>query len=183
MNFGKRSRIWGLFGLFLFLPAIYCIAKNLHDVERIIEHMGFAGPVVIILLYGIFAATPITTDPLTVISGALFGPTMGIVISWIGNNIASMVEYYLGKQIGTITNFKTLKQKLPFGLSNLPVSSPWFLVFGRLIPGYGGKVISFMGGIYHVPLGVYLWTTALTNFFGSLLLSLGGYHIIRLLKF
>jgi len=179
----KNNKLWTVLGLVFFVVLFYFGAKNFRDVENIIRHAGLWGPLVTIFLYGAFAATPITTDPLTIVSGVLFGPILGIIISWVGNNVAALVEYYFGRHISVISNFKKAKEKLPFGLSRFPVDSPWFLIFGRLIPGYGGKLISVMAGVYHVPFSHYLWTTAVTNFCGSLILSFGGYHFIHFLKF
>jgi len=178
----KNEKLWMSIGLIFSIILIYFVAKNLHDVEILIKKSGIAAPLVTIILYGLFALTPITTDPLTIVSGALFGPIFGILISWTGNNLAALIEYYFGTRVAKITNFKMSKKKLPFGINKLPVSSAWFLILGRLIPGYGGKLISVMAGMYHVPLLLYLWTTAFTNLSGSLLLSLGGSQIIHLLK-
>lgn len=61
------------------------------------------GIIVIIILYGLFAPTPITTDPLTIISGAVYGPILGVVISWLGNNVAALVEYYIGRHLRRVT--------------------------------------------------------------------------------
>jgi len=179
----KHKKLWILVGLIIMVGLVYLVVKNLRDIELIVNKAGWAAPVVVVILYGLFALTPISTDPLTIVSGAFFGPLGGIVVSWLGNNIAATVEYYFGRHIDKITNFKESKKHLPFGLSRLRVSSPWFLIFGRLIPGYGGKVISVMGGMYHVTFRRYLWTTLLVNLCGSLLLTLGGYHLIHLLKF
>lgn len=178
----KNEKVWMAIGLFFSVFLIYLVARNLKDIEILIQQFGIAAPLVTIMLYGLFALTPISTDPLTIISGALFGPLFGILISWMGNNLAALVEYFFGTKVAKITNFKKTRQHLPFGLSKLPVASSWFLIFGRLIPGYGGKLISFMAGMYHVPLMLYLWTTAFTNLLGSLLLSLGGFQIIHLLR-
>jgi len=182
MHQKKNKKLWMTIGLFFSILLIYFFARNLKDIEKLIQEFGIAAPLVTIVLYGLFALTPISTDPLTIISGALFGPLFGILISWMGNNVAALVEYFFGTRVARITNFKKTKQNLPFGLGKLPVDSAWFLIFGRLIPGYGGKLISIMAGVYHVPLTLYLWTTALTNLFGSLLLSLGGFQLIHLLK-
>lgn len=179
----KHEKIWAFAGLVIAVVFIYFVAKNLRDIETIVSHAGLAAPVVIIVLYGLFAITPISTDPLTVVTGAMFGPLFGVLISWIGNNVASLVEYYFGSHIGKITNFKEIRNKLPLGLGKLPINSPWFLIGGRLIPGYGGKIISILAGVHHVKLFLYFWTSALTNFLGSLLLVLGGYHIIQLIRF
>lgn len=177
----KHEKIWAFVGLMIAIILIYYVAKNLRDIEIIIGHAGLAAPIVIIILYALFAITPISTDPLTVVSGAMFGPLFGVLISWIGNCVASLVEYYFGHHIGRIANFRDIRKKLPFGLGKLPINSPWFLIGGRLIPGYGGKIISILAGVHHVKLILYLWTSVLTNFLGSLLLVLGGYHIIRLI--
>jgi len=178
----KNKLFWTVVGLTLFIFLVYLLVKNLHSVEILINKAGIMGVIVIIILYGLFAPTPITTDPLTIISGAVYGPIMGVIISWLGNNVAALVEYYIGRHLHRVTNYKKIKTHLPFGLNRLSVDSPWFLIFGRLIPGYGGKLISIMAGIEHVPLVLYLWTSALTNFLGSLLLATGGFHLIRLVR-
>lgn len=98
----------------------------------------------------------------------------------MGNNLASVIEYFLGKGLGEIANFEKIKNKLPLGLSRFPASSVWFLLFGRFIPQFGGKIVSLTGGFYRVPLGRYLWTAFLSNLIGSILLAYGGYSVLRL---
>ncbi len=179
----KSSRVLIFLTLILFIVPIFYISKNLKNVELVIGKTGIFGPLVTIFLYSILSITPITTDPLTIISGVMFGPLMGVLISWTGNISASLIEYYFGAHLGKIADFDKARKKLPLGLGYLPVESPWFLIFGRLIPGYGSKLISILAGIHRVPLWLYLWTSALTNIIGSILLSFGGYQIIHLLKF
>lgn len=178
----KNNKLGTILSIVLLVGLVFAAAKYFRNFEGIILKAGVAGPIVAILIFGILAATPITTDPLTAITGIIFGPILGILVSWMGNNLAAMVEYFLGTHLGKVTNFKKFKKKLPFGLSRFPIYSPSFLLFGRLVPGYGGKVVSIMAGMYHVPMKTYLWVTALTNFLGSVLLSFGGYNLIKLLK-
>jgi uncharacterized membrane protein YdjX (TVP38/TMEM64 family) len=144
---------------------------------------GAWGPLVTVFIYAIFSATPISTDPLTVISGAVFGPLLGIFVAWTGNNLAALVEYYIGMKIGNATNFEEKKDNLPFGLSKMPVDSFLFLTLGRIVPGYGSKVVSIMCGMYRVPLKKYMLAAMLTNLLGAALLSIGGSTLIHLLKF
>jgi len=178
----KESKLWTFVAFLLIVIPMYFAVKNFRDIESVVLRAGIAGPLVMIALYGIFAATPVSTDPLTLISSVVFGPLIGIAVSWTGNNVAALVEYYVGAHLGRATNMRALRKKLPFGLGKLPLGSPWVLIFGRLVPGFGGKIISILAGIYHVPIRSYLWTTAITNLIGSVLLSLGGYKIIHLLK-
>lgn len=178
----NESKVWTVVSAILIVALVFWVSRNIHYAEMIIRKAGIAGPMVAIGLYGIFGPTPISTDPLTVVSGAVFGPVLGILVSWLGNNLAAMVEYLFGRRINKMTNFEKMEKKLPFGLAKLPINSPLVLIFGRMIPGYGGKVISIMAGMYEVPLRRYIWTTAITNLLGSVLLSYVGYNLVLLLK-
>lgn len=179
MKIDKRLQIWTLLSFVLSIIIVVFVVKHLGGTENILRSIGIAGPLVSIALYGILSVTPITTDSLTIINGAMFGPLWGSLISWLGNNFASFIEYYVGHSVSRASNFKKNKHKLPLGLGKLPADSVWFLIFGRLIPGYGGKLISLIAGVYHVPLWRYTWTTFLTNLGGSILLAFGGHGLVN----
>ena len=174
--------LWLIVGTIFILVALFYTAQNLRDVERIIRNAGVAGPLVAVILYCIFALTPIPAEPLTLFCILFFGPIPGSFVTWIGGISAALVEYNFGLHMRRVANLKEAIKKMPFGLSKMPVDSPIFLIFGRLIPGFGGKVISLVAGVNHVPLRRYLWTTAVTTFIGSLILAFGGYHLLRFLK-
>ena len=167
--------------LTLSVIAIIYIFKYMNGLEDFISRLGLWGPLISIILYGILSVSPVPSDPLTVINGAIYGPIWGSLISWFGNNLAAMIEYYLAKNISQIGNFTIEKSKLPFGLNKLPVDSPYLLIFGRTIPQYGGKIISLLAGIYHVPIRRYIWTAAISNLMGSILFALGGFGLANLL--
>lgn len=159
--------------LIMALAAIF-ITTDLNKIKNFISQAGAWGIVLSILLYALLGVTLIPSEPLTLFIGALFGPILATLISWVGNTIAAFIEYYLGTHIGSATNFEERKSKLPFGLGKLKVEHPLFLVGGRMIPGYGPKVVSMMAGMYRVPLLRYLWTTAIPIFFGSVIFAYGG---------
>jgi uncharacterized membrane protein YdjX (TVP38/TMEM64 family) len=52
---------------------------------------------------------------------------------------------------------------------------------GRMIPGYGPKLVSVVAGMYKVPLFRYVWTTAIPTIIGAALFAYGGYGIINLI--
>jgi len=181
MSFRKLKNILLVCATFL-LPVLVIVvfAKDIKNIERVIPTTGIAGPLFSILLMGLLSATPIPTDPIVILNGAIFGPLVGVLVSWAGNNLAAVIEYFIGRAIGEITDFEDKKKKLPFGLAKFPASSPWFLICGRFIPSFGGKLVSIAGGVYRVNLLRYLWTAALANIVGSLFLAYGGYLIIHL---
>jgi len=161
---------------------IYLVAKNINDFELVLKKTGIFAPIVAVLIYGILSVTPIPTDPLTLACGALFGPVWGIFISWMGNNFAALIEYVIGRGAGDVTSFESKKNKLPFGLGNLPADSPVFLILGRFVPGFGSKIVSVLAGVYKVSVWRYLWTAAVANIVGSVLYVLGGFGLFTIIK-
>lgn len=153
--------------------------QDFKAIESRIPTTGIAGPLFSILLMGILSATPIPTDPIVILNGAIFGPFMGVFVSWMGNNLAATIEYFIGKGISHFTDFEKQKKHLPLGLDKFPADSIIFLIFARFIPQIGGKVVSLTAGAYHVPFWRYLWTACVSNLFGSVLLAVGGYSILH----
>lgn len=181
LSTAKRNKIGTVASLVASLVLIFYLSRHLDGAENLIRSAGWGGPILAILIYGLLSLTPISTDPLTLVSGALFGPFIGVLVSWMGNNLASFLEYFAGRAFSAVADFDEKRRQLPFRLGELPADSPYFLIFARFIPAYGGKIVSFVAGVYHVPLFIYTWTTVLTNFFGALLLSLGGYSLLKIL--
>jgi uncharacterized membrane protein YdjX (TVP38/TMEM64 family) len=169
-----------IFSVLIMVLAGIILTQDMNYIREFISKAGAWGVLVSILLYALLGLTLIPSEPLTLFIGALFGPWLALLIAGTGNTLAALVEYYLGTQIGTATNFVEQKKKLPFGLGKLKVDSPFFLIGARMIPGYGPKVVSMVAGIYHVPILTYLWTTAVPIFVGAALFAFGGKGIALL---
>lgn len=177
----KEEKIWMALSLVLIAAVFIFLSKNIKAVDMLIKDAGVLGPLVAVVAYVVLAPTPISTDPISVFTGVLFGPVLGLFVAWIGNNLGAVTEYIVGRSVGRSEKLSFLKEKLPFGLNKLPVTSPYVLIFGRAIPGYGGKVINFMAGMYEVSIKTFLWTTILINFIGASILSFGGYGVVKLI--
>lgn len=165
----------------LFVIANY-FSTELNQVKSFLEQAGPYAFVIAIVIYGILGASPIPSEPLTAVLSGIFSPWKAMLVATLGNSLAAMVEYYLGGHIGNIANFKEKRDLLPFNLGKFPADSPMFLIFGRMIPAIGPKVISLTSGIYKVPLWRYLWTTFVTNFAGAALIAYGAAGLILLFK-
>lgn len=181
MKHNRKVQTWTIISVVVCIVAIVYLTQNFFKVETVVKSAGAAGPLFSVLLYGILSLTPIPSDPLSVLNGAIFGPFWGTFYSWMGNNLAASIEYFIGKGIGEITDFEKNKKKLPFGLGKFPADSYLFLIFARAIPGYGGKIVSVVGGMYKVPFWKYFWTAAISNLLGSIAYSFGGYGLVKLL--
>lgn len=155
---------------------------DLEIIKTFIAGIGVWGLLVSILVYALLGLTLIPSEPLTILTGAIFGPLVATLVAGLGNTLSALVEYYLGKKIGQASSFMEQKHKLPFGLGKLPVDSPIFLIAARSIPGYGAKAVSFLSGVYHVPLFTYLWTAAIPTFLGAAIFAFGGFGLGSLFK-
>lgn len=166
--------------LLVVLLMILLLARRMAEVSAFIGESGWVGLVVAVLIYAILGASPIPSEPLTVLLSTVYGPFSAMLVSGVGNLLAALLEYFIGERIGCAAGFEARRAKLPFGLGRLPVDSPTFLIAARMLPGYGPKFVSLMGGIYRVPFYRYLWTAALPTFAGSAIFAYGGFGLLQL---
>ncbi len=172
-----------VFSLLIMAVAVFFVSKDMENIHRFIEENKTWGLIVAVAVYGVLGASLIPSEPLTVLIGAIFGPWIATLIATLGNMLAAYVEYFLGKRLGKAANFARNREKLPFGLNRLPVQSPVFLIVGRMVPGAGPKLVSFLAGIYHVPLARYFWTTLIPTSLGAAIFAFGGFGIFQLIQF
>lgn len=163
-----------VFSLAAMIAAGYFVVTDFERIKIIIDQAGIWGVFISIAVYAILGVTLVPSEPLTILIGALYGPLIATLVAGVGNTLAALVEYFVGKRIGQATNFLEQKEKLPFGLGKLRVDSPLFLIGARMIPGYGPKVVSVLAGVYHISILTYLWTTAIPAFLGAAIFAFGG---------
>jgi phospholipase D1/2 len=177
---GWRSWAVIVFSFAIAILAVVLIARNETLVEATIRSLGVSGPLAVLAMYMLLGLSPIPSDPLTLINGAVYGPLGGAALALIGTTLASLVEYYLGTRIADAAQFERHKAELPWGLDRLPVESIWFLIGGRMITSAGSKLVSFISGVYRIRLVRYLWTTLLANLIGSVIFALSGFGLLRI---
>ncbi len=168
--------------LILILMMIFTPDKFLADVKTVIGSSGSLGFVFSIILYGLLGASPIPSEPLTVLISGLFGPLEATWIACLGNLVAAIIEYLIGQKIGDVADFEQKKSKLPFRLGEMPVDSPMFLIAGRMLPGIGPKVISLISGVYRVKLWRFIWTTFISLLLGAALVAYGASGLLNLVR-
>lgn len=168
--------------LVIIFIVILILSRNMDGIREFLLRSGKIGLVISVGLYGLLGASPIPSEPLTVLLSALYGPFNITIVATLGNLLSALVEYYIGRKIGDVSDFHKRRQKLPFGLGKFPVDSPIFLIVARFLPGYGAKFISVFSGICHVRLWRYIWTTVLSTLIGAGVVAYGGFGILNLLK-
>jgi uncharacterized membrane protein YdjX (TVP38/TMEM64 family) len=178
----SSKKLWELVSLALVVILFYLIFKETSKITQFLLEAGPLTPVLTIICLILLGPTPIATDPIVILMGLTYGPFWGMVIGAIGNTGAMFVEYYFGSRLAEIFEYEKGKEKLPKFIQKFPIDSWVFLIFGRMIPGYGSKIISLIAGAEKVSIKTYLWTSALSGIFGAFVLSYGGSEILKFIR-
>jgi uncharacterized membrane protein YdjX (TVP38/TMEM64 family) len=186
----EKKQVWSLsniskdmvllmFVLLVIMISVYAFRQGTGDILSFIQLNEQFSIVISLVLYIILGATPIPSEPLTILLTAMYGPLQAIIIGTIGNTFAALLEFFIGSRVGDLAGFEKRKASLPFNLGKLPIHSPVFLLLGRMLPGFGPKFISLACGFYKVPMFTYLWTTIISNLAGAALIALSGYGLMN----
>ena len=180
-NRGKISKVI-LAVLLIILATIVALHQDTQRLHAFLVGYGYWGTILCVLLYAFLGVTPVPSEPITVLLTSVFGPWLTALIASIGNTLAALIEFFIGGRINDISDFENYKAALPFHLGNLPINSPAFLLIGRMLPGFGPKIISIVGGVYQVPIWTYIWTAFVSNVIGAVIVALGGYSILQIFR-
>ena len=153
---------------------------DFEEIKPIIRQNQSQAILISLIIYVLFGFTFLPSVPLTLFIAVLIGPFQAAVVAALGNTIAALFEYKIGKTVGDVVSFEDVRKKLPFGLNKLPVDSPLFLLGARSIPA-GSRAFSVVCGAYQVPMPTYLWTTSVMYFVTSAFLAYGGSKLINIL--
>ncbi len=175
-----QSIRWMVVTLVVVILLIVFVSRQMVQVREFIRQSGWIGLLVCIGLYGLLGASPVPSEPLTILIATTYGPFTAMLVACSGNLFAALIEYIIGVKIGDIASFENKKESMPFGLGKFPVNSPLFLIGARMLPGYGPKFISILAGVYHVRLWRYTWTTAVSTLIGAAIFAYGGYQLNNL---
>lgn len=175
----KNSKIWQIVLIVGSLAVVtYILSKlDMKVVDAFILQHRYWGMVAVILLYIVLSATPIPAEPLTILTAAVYTPLTAALLAALGFTLGSLVEYFIGAKFSKSADYIKNKENMPLGLGKIPVETPFFQIFGRMIPGYGSKFVSLISGYYRIPLPTYIWTSVAVNLAGGLLYAYGGYQI------
>jgi uncharacterized membrane protein YdjX (TVP38/TMEM64 family) len=167
--------------LLVIAATILALTLNTQELQGFLQRYKTWSIAVSLGIYTLLGATPVPSEPLTLIITSMYGPWLAALLATLGNTGAALIEFFIGGRISDLSDFEEKKKKLPFHLGELRFDSPAFLLLGRMLPGFGPKFVSVVAGIYQVPIWTYLWTALVSNSVGAALVAGGGYGIFQLL--
>jgi len=167
--------------LFIAVGVFVMVNFNFTEAKAFIRaHRGQAA-IIGVGIYLLLGFTLIPASPLTLFLAVYLGPWETVIIAATGNTLAAILEYQIGQTMGDVFNFEANIQKLPFGLADLPMTSPFLLLAGRLLP-LGKQGFSFVCGAYHVPFSKYLWTSIVMYILTAAVLAFTGAGLMNLIE-
>lgn len=130
-----------------------------------------------LVVYTLLGLTIIPSTPLVVVLALNIGLFQAVLVTGVGQMLASWLEYYQGKLINAAVDLDMMKTNLPKRVRDLPIASPFFQLVARVILP---KPLALLSGAYHVPLGTYLGISLLENLLGSAFFALTGLGVLNI---
>ncbi len=141
----------------------YSIGEALKEIIKILQayiaDAGIYAGIIYILIYTIRPLIFFPTSILTPISAVLFGPVLGWIFTYIGENFSASVAFFVGRYFGggVTEKFKILK-KLDGSISESPFITVLFL---RMVPLFPFDFVNFGLGVTKISFRWYILGTLL----------------------
>ncbi|VBB08276.1 Hypothetical protein LUCI_3547 [Lucifera butyrica] len=154
--------------ILLFLVLIICVATFFYfdrrdEISYVIRAWGFRGIIIAIVLIGLISTTPIPTESLMVLYLKIYGLYLGILYSWIGFIIGSLIIFIIARGYG-----QALVRKL-IAADQINTVDSWVkrkgtmgLLIARLLPVPAFAVNYIAGVMPSMKLWPYLWTAIIS---------------------
>ncbi len=155
----------GVIVILLILIAFYLRQSGYISQEGIfsfLERDRILSPLIFILLYAIMPSLFLPTLPLSIGSGFLWGPILGVVFSIIGATLGAclpflIARYIVGRQLLLGARFLPWK----WVLEQVDKNSWKVVAFTRLNPIFPSNILSYLFGLTSISFVRYAWSTCL----------------------
>ncbi|MGL4653435.1 TVP38/TMEM64 family protein [Cetobacterium sp.] len=123
--------------------------KDIEKLKRLIKSFGILAPLSYILLYCLVTVTTISTLPLSLAGGVLFGPIYGIIYTMIGASLGMVSSFLIARYIAKdfierkFSNLEIFK-KINEGVKK---DGPFILAVTRLLPIFPFGIQNYLYGL------------------------------------
>lgn len=173
MNTKTRRDLWVLLGAALLLGALLfglwhllerrgldLAALDEHAVERFVAAWGAWSALASVALMVLHSFLPLPAEVIPMANGVLFGPVVGVALTWIGAMLGAALSFALARGLGRDVARLVLSEarlQRVFALS----PHPGTLLYVRLVPLISFNLVNYAAGLVGVPWWTFLWTTAI----------------------
>ncbi|RMG58970.1 MAG: sulfurtransferase [Gammaproteobacteria bacterium] len=145
------------------------------QVQAFIEGLGWAGPVVFVLLYAVGTVLFFPGSVLTLAGGALFGPLWGTLINLTGATLGAVLSFLVARYLASDWVERRLGGRLKQLKEGVEQEGWRFVAFVRLVPLFPFNLLNYALGVTRIPLWTYAWSSFLFMAPGALVYTWMGY--------
>lgn len=121
-----------------------------HELQRNIEALGWAGWIAFVALYALVATTPIPVTIMAVAGGLLFDIAAGTILSVLGVMLGCWTAYWVARGLGKQTMRKLLGRHRGTVERHLQESGFYAVATLRLVPGIPYWPVNYGSGAFGV---------------------------------
>ena len=156
------------------------VGGDIQALRSFVRSAGPLGPLAVVGLMVVHTVLPFPAEVVTLVAGAVYGPWLGLLFTWIGAMVGGIAGFALARWIG----HPLLRRWLPPRAKEVSErwigeSAAWSLLVLRLLPFVSFNLINYAAGLSEVDFWTFLWTMAVGILPFSILLALLGAEAAR----
>ena len=153
-----------------------------YDIGDWLRSVGPWAYVVAPLVMAAVAILPIPAEAPAMVNGALFGPTIGIGLTWVGSMLGATISFELARRLGRPFAQRVVRPSALDRVDRLVMDAGWGgMLLARFMPLIAFTVLNWGAGLTPVGRWRFLWTTAIGIVPGVIVFTASGWGITSLL--
>jgi uncharacterized membrane protein YdjX (TVP38/TMEM64 family) len=130
------------------------------DAEAFVRAWGAWGPLGSLVLMVLHSFLPLPAEIIAIGNGMLFGPWLGILLTWSGAMLGALLSFALARWLGRPCLRLFVSEDRLQGI-DATARRPGTLLMVRLVPVISFNLVNYAAGMLGVGWWTFLWTTAL----------------------
>ncbi len=130
------------------------------DVERFVAAWGAWSALGSVALMVLHSFLPLPAEIIPLVNGMMFGPWLGIALTWIGAMLGAVLSFALARGLGRPFVRLVVSEARSQQIAAIPVR-PGALLLVRLVPLISFNLVNYAAGLLGVGWWTFLWTTAI----------------------
>ncbi|KEZ76008.1 TVP38/TMEM64 family protein [Salinisphaera hydrothermalis] len=154
---------------------------SIDGLPALMAQAGLWAPLASIALMAAHSFVPFPAEVIAVANGVVFGPWLGVLITWSGAMIGALLSYEIARALGPAARTRLVPRRYRARLDAFTIHigvAP--LLVARLLPIVSFNLINYAAGLAGVPRLTFAWTTGLGILPLTVISVLLGSHALRL---
>jgi uncharacterized membrane protein YdjX (TVP38/TMEM64 family) len=136
------------------------LSLTTEDVESFAEAWGAWSAAASILLMILHSFMPLPAEVIAIANGMLFGPVLGIAVTWVGAMLGAALAFAFARGIGRPLTRRVVSAQRWRAIEGW-TARPSTLLLVRLIPVISFNLVNYAAGMTGISWWTFLWTTGL----------------------